>query len=83
MATFGDKNNMQVTEKIDHNGNAKKIIKIKRQKKPKESDEAEIISPQKPKPFSKSIFAVDQNQSNLFNQMNKNQSVYKFSLANF
>ena len=45
MATFGDKNNMQVTEKIDHNGNAKKIIKIKRQKKPKESDEAEIISP--------------------------------------
>ena len=44
MATFGNKNNMQVTERIDQNGNQKKIIKIKRQKKPKESDEAEIIS---------------------------------------
>ena len=57
MATFGNKNNMLVTERTDQNGNQKKIIKIKRVKKPRESDEAEIISDPKLQSFSKSIFS--------------------------
>jgi hypothetical protein len=57
MATFGNKNNMLVTEVTDQNGNQKKIIKIKRQKKQRESNEAEIISDPKLQSFSKSIFS--------------------------
>ena len=33
LATFGDTNNMQVTQITDKNGNQKKLIKIKKPKK--------------------------------------------------